>query len=180
MYEVSEDSYLLRNTLRDEPLQSGTAIEVGVGSGVITVVLAEQLDTVIGVDIDGEAVSYCKDKFSDNPSVTIKHSDMFDAVGDVEASVITANPPYLPSTAGDNSDDALDGGETGIEYTVRFLDAAASYLADDGRIYFVASDKADLNGLHDFLDASQYEWRRLRDTRYFFETLYVYRAQALD
>jgi hypothetical protein len=43
-------------------------------------------------------------------------------------------------------------------------------------LYFVASDKAELDRLHQYLDRSSYDYERVSDTRYFFETLYVYEA----
>lgn len=180
MYEVSEDSYLLRNTLRDHDVAGRTAVDIGVGSGVITAVLAERFDDVIGVDIDDEAVSYCEERFENTSNVTIKQSDRFTEVTADDADIITCNPPYLPSTAGEQDDVAIDGGESGIEYTRAFLDEAQAYLASTGVIYFVASDKADLDSLHDYLDQTPYTYERVTNTRYFFETLYVYTARLTD
>ena len=177
MYEVSEDSYLLRNTLRDQGVSGGTAIDVGTGSGVITRVLAERFEKVIGVDIDEEAVAYCQDRFDDTENVTVKHSDRFSDITCENVDIITCNPPYLPSTAGEGNDLAIDGGESGVEYTVAFLDEAKDYLDPSGTVYFVASDKADLERLHTYLDKSPYDYDRVSDTRYFFETLYVYKAR---
>jgi release factor glutamine methyltransferase len=180
MYEVSEDSYLLRNTLRDHDVSGQTAIDVGAGSGVITALLADRYDEVIGVDIDPDAVSYCKERFENTANVTIHESDRFAEVQVDGADIITCNPPYLPSTAGEQGDVAIDGGESGVEYTRAFLDEAQGYLAATGVIYFVASDKADLDRLHDYLEQSGYVYQRVNDTRYFFETLYVYTARITD
>ncbi len=176
MYEVSEDSYLLRNTLRDQGVSGGSAVDIGTGSGVITAFLAERFDEVIGVDIDEEAAAYCQDRFEDVSHVTVKHSDRFTEITRDSADIITCNPPYLPSTAGEGSDVAVDGGESGVEYTLAFLDEAQDYLASSGTVYFVASDKADLDRLHEYFDSSLYDYERVSDTRYFFETLYVYKS----
>lgn len=178
MYDVSEDSYLLRNTLVDDDVSGELALDIGVGSGVITEVLRQRFDEVIGVDIDPDAVTHCQDRFEDRDNVAIVESDLFADVAPVEADVITCNPPYLPSVPGEDGDVALDGGETGIEFTTRFLDKAKAYLARDGDIYVVASSKADLDGLKAYL-AEDWVADWVADTRYFFETLHVIRARPV-
>jgi release factor glutamine methyltransferase len=179
MYEVSEDSYLLRNALVDADVSGGTAVDIGVGSGVITDLLCGRFDDVVGVDVDAEAVRHCRGRFADTENVRIVESDLFDDVPCVEPDLITCNPPYLPSTPGEDGSVALDGGETGIEFTKRFLDEASSWLSGSGEVFFVASSKADMDGLETYLDAS-WSWDVVADTRYFFETLYVLRARPAD
>lgn len=173
MYDASEDSYLLRNALTDDDPGGETAIDIGVGSGVITSVLLERFDEVIGVDIDPDALQHCRAEF---PGATIHRSDRFEAIDDVAADIITCNPPYLPSKPGHDPDPALDGGPSGAEYTVAFLDEARSYLADDGDVWFVASSKADVESIEDALSRFDYTYDVVASTRYFFEELYVYRA----
>lgn len=179
MYEAREDSYLLSNTLRDRDVNGETAVEIGVGSGVVTRVLAERYNDVFGVDIDDDAITHCQDAFKDDDNVTIKHSDRFTNVPGRLAPVdlIACNPPYLPSNPS-VSDPAVDGGASGIEYTQRFLDEAKAFTDENTDVYLVASDKADLDALHDHLDKT-WEYDQVNDASYFFETIIVYHARRL-
>lgn len=109
-----------------------TIVEVGVGSGVISIVLAQHLPhaKIIAVDISEEALAIARkniDSAGLQERIELRHSDLLDAV-DEQIDLLVSNPPYIADDApleanlSYEPDGALYGGEAGDEIIHRLLD----------------------------------------------------------
>ena len=126
-------------------------LDIGTGSGAITISLAYYLKTaqVETVDISLEATAVAKGNAEKNgvsDRVTFLNGDVFEpvAVGTLY-DVIVSNPPYIPS---DDITDlqvevavheprlALDGGLDGYDFYRRIIDEAPAYLNEEGILAF--------------------------------------------
>ena len=66
VYEPAEDSWMMCNYL---PNDLGSVLEIGCGSGIISVHLAKQGNQVTSVDINPKATEVCKSIVSDNVEI---------------------------------------------------------------------------------------------------------------
>ncbi len=100
-------------------------VEVGVGSGVISIVLAQHLKKArfIAVDISTDALHVAKkniDKFALNERIELRESNLLDKV-DEKIDFLVSNPPYiadetiLEKNLSYEPQNALFGGEIGDE-----------------------------------------------------------------
>ena len=100
IYQPSDDSDLLCESILT--FKNKNVLEIGIGSGIILRTLSNQNNTVIGIDINPESLSFVSSSLEklnladnvdlvlgDGPSMFV--SQTFD--------LIVFNPPYLPRDA---------------------------------------------------------------------------------
>ena len=66
--------------------------------------------------------------------------------------MIVSNPPYLPSIDGNIKDDAIYGGQTGVETTLRILSLYKSNLKYNGKIIYLKSSLSDDSKINRFVE----------------------------
>ncbi|MDH4944217.1 peptide chain release factor N(5)-glutamine methyltransferase [Sulfurimonas sp. C5] len=114
---------------KDEKL---TFVEVGVGSGIISVMLARHFQNAkfIAVDISEKALAVAKKnitKFNLQDRIELRHGSLLDKV-DETIDYLVSNPPYIANDAALESNlsyepqNALFGGDIGDEIIQQLLD----------------------------------------------------------
>ena len=109
-----------------------TIVEVGVGSGIISTVLAQQLPKakIIAVDISPDALKVARkniEAFGLSGRIELREGDLLEPITE-EIDILVSNPPYiaadelLESNLDYEPDLALFGGEIGDEIIQRLLD----------------------------------------------------------
>ena len=125
-------------------------LDLGVGSGVIAVTLAAELNDVAGVAlaISEEALEVARRNAEGHDGlekIEFRCSDLFSALTNGEQfDLIVSNPPYireqdyagLPPEVKADPKIALTAGEDGLATIRLILREAPQYLAEDGRIMF--------------------------------------------
>jgi release factor glutamine methyltransferase len=169
VYCPSDDTFLLIDAL--EVVPGDRVLEVGCGSGLVSLHLAKAGAIVTAVDVNQEAAFGAKAAASLNGlRLEVIRSDLFQ---NVEGSfdLIVFNPPYLRGEGTDVSDLAWAGGRTGTETLGRFLEQAPSHLKREGRIVVIVSSDMERTPLKEMLDP--FRVKELRAQHLFFEELRV-------
>jgi len=170
VYKPAEDTFLLLR--HAERLVEGDVLEMGTGSGYITIELSRlpQVRRVVGVDIDPNAIGKARNNAREagvSEAVSFSESDLFQNLGDSRFDWILFNPPYLPSE-GVIDEPSWAGGREGGELLTRFLSEAPPHLSPGGRILAVVSSHSNF----DFENAERrYKIEVLEEVSIFFETL---------
>ncbi len=124
--------------------------DLGVGSGVISVTMAKELNDceILALDISEEALNVARRNAADlgaDYKITFLQSDYFaDVTGQERFDLILANPPYisddeykdLPPEVLSDPQVALTSGSEGLNAVKIILNEAPEYLAEGGRIMF--------------------------------------------
>lgn len=119
-----------------ENTSTATIVEVGVGSGIVSIVLAQHLPDVriIAVDISDDALHVARkniEAFGLEERIELRKSNLLDAV-DEEIDFLVSNPPYIARSAtleknlDYEPDQALFGGKIGDEIIKNLLDEVSS------------------------------------------------------
>jgi len=139
VYEPAEDTFLLISALEKLDLKNKNILEIGTGSGIISLFAARLAKSVVAVDINPEAISCAKENAAQNKigNIEFKESDLFKNI-DEKFDIIVFNPPYLPDEPL-TEDIALDGGPDGRKTIERFLKGAPKFLNPRGRILLLES-----------------------------------------
>lgn len=142
VYGTSGDSELMANSVYIE--KSENFLEIGCGTGIISLVLAKRAKEGIGVDINDRAVEnskYNADRYK-IANVKFFKSDVFEKVSE-KFDVIVCNPPYTNHEASDTIDRMFWDPED--EMKRKFFKEVKKYLKPGGRIYFGWANFADIN-----------------------------------
>ena len=143
-------SYLLARIEQKSRIVS--VIDLGAGSGALAIALSTECDQVraIAVENSKDALFWLHRNVAKYvPEMRVVESDVADALHEVKADFVIANPPYvpddqeLPEDVKREPNVALFGGATGLEIPKRFIEAAARLLKSGG---VLAIEHTELQG----------------------------------
>lgn len=186
MYLPSDDSILLANCMKD--YRGKRALEIGVGSGIITESLSANFEYVIGTDLVLEPLRSCKqndsryhiDKYKQLKDVNGLELICADAASPFRRCVfdlIVSNPPYLPDDYDSGgkriNDGAVYGGTNGIEMTLHIIQSSVLSLKREGSLLLIVSSLSNIPRLDELLRQLNMTMKTIIEKKLFFETLSV-------
>jgi methylase of polypeptide subunit release factors len=140
-----------------------TVLDVGTGSGVIGIFACYQgAGRVVGVDINPAAVQSATHNAQMHGfagTMTVLHSNLFEALGDERFDVITANLPFRNKPAHDVV--AMSQWDTDFKTNTRFFEGVGQHLKPKGRIYFVQSNFGEIEAMKRLAQAAGLQSREL-------------------
>lgn len=169
VYPPSEDSELLIDAL--DVRRGERVLEIGCGSGVVSIHCALAGAEVVCGDVNPRAVALTRMNAAANGAVL--EAVETDVYSNVEGrfDLILFNLPYLPVEEGEGLARAWSGGPDGLGPLPRLLDGAPKHLLPGGRVVVVTSSLMDRKGLRGIL--APYSVRTLAKLPMFFERLSV-------
>ena len=169
MYPPSEDSELLIDAL--DVRRGERVLEIGCGSGVVSIHCALAGAEVVCGDVNPRAVALTRMNAAANGAVL--EAVETDVYSNVEGrfDLVLFNLPYLPVEEGEGLARAWSGGPDGLGPLPRLLDGAPKHLLPGGRVVVVTSSLMDRKGLREIL--APYSVRTLAKLPMFFERLSV-------
>ena len=179
VYDPAEDTLLLANNLTAR--KDDKILEIGVGSGYVSLMASRNAKIVVGTDLNIHAAKLAKlnAKLNNIPNVDFVFGDLFGPIGE-RFDLIVINPPYLPETGGiepRHIDLSWNGGKDGRRVIDKFLEDVSKYLDTNGRILMVQSSISDNNKTMKILVAQGFEVRIIAEEKLFFETLFLIEAK---
>ncbi len=167
VYPYSEDSALLGEAIFRA--KSGeTFLEIGFGNGGNLSKAANRFTLVVGTDIISPS------KFPSNipENSDVLCADRATCFRDAVFDLVAFNPPYLPSET--IEDTTIDGGSTGVEIPLKFLDDALRVLKNGGKILVLLSSLGSTEKFSKFCSDHSVVSSKVGEKKLFFETLTVY------
>lgn len=124
----------------------GEVLDLCSGSGIIAILSAPSARSVIGVEINKEAVEVARFNVILNDlenKVEILKGDLFRPIGSRKFDIIYSNPPFVPVPPGLVYSLYGDGGIDGLKVTRRILEALDEHLRVCGRFLMVGNAIGD-------------------------------------
>jgi HemK-related putative methylase len=155
-----------------------TALDMGTGSGVQAVVLADCGFDVTAVDINPRAVLCARINAALNgvEEIDVLQGDLFDPVGGRTFDLVVFNPPFFMGEATSDFERAWRSNDV-VE---RFARALPGALTAGGKALIVWSSYADDDALLGRLRRASLEARPVRSRRVGAETFTVYEARCSE
>lgn len=181
VYEPAEDTFLLLDALEKEKWKGKeTALEIGPGTGIVSIFLAKRVKEVFAADISRHAALCTKKNILQNgiKNAHVFCGDLFGALGEKKFDIIVFNTPYLPEDKKTCKfkDSAWSGGKSGRETIDLFLPHLESRANKGARIFIVESSRSNYEKTISFLRMHGFHAGVLANKRVFFEEIVVIRA----
>jgi release factor glutamine methyltransferase len=186
LYLPSDDSILLANCIKN--YRGKTALEIGVGSGIITESLSANFEYVIGTDLVLEPLRSCiqnDSRYHINAYKQLKDVNGLELICADAASpfrrcvfdLIVSNPPYLPDDYDSGgkriNDRSVYGGTNGIEMTLHIIQSSILSLKREGSMLIIVSSLSNIPRLEELLRQLNMTLKLIIEKKLFFETLSV-------
>ncbi len=184
MYQPSDDSILLYDCIKE--YHGKLALEIGVGSGVITEALCKNFEYVAGTDIVIDILTRLKEIHpicQDINDGVLKHGTRYDLICSDAASafrmssfdLIVCNPPYLPNDYDIQCkricDETIYGGPTGIEQTLHIVRSSIPSMKKEGSMVIIVSSLSDVLRVHQLTQELDLKIKKIAERKFFFESL---------
>lgn len=128
--------------------RGGRYLDVGTGSGALLLAAGRDHRERVGVDINGRAVAIARFNAELNGiGCTVLEADVFRSPSLGQFDLVTWNLPFhfFPVEEREHNLDG-DGGEMGIELTLRFVELLPSLLTASGRAFLLTSSPTLVDG----------------------------------
>ncbi|CAM3858981.1 methyltransferase [Roseateles saccharophilus] len=126
-----------------------SVLDVGTGSGVIGVFACYRgAGRVVGVDVNPAAIRSATHNAQAHGfagTMQVLQSNLFEALGDEQFDVITANLPFRNKPAHDMV--AMSQWDTDFKTNTGFFEGVGRHLKPKGRIYFVQSNFGEIEAM---------------------------------
>lgn len=165
-------------------------LDMGSGSGVVSIIAASKGAESIAADINPVAIRCITENALQNNfsgQITAIESDLFESLGNIPSpsgrvrsgfDIIFFNPPYYRGNPGNNFERAFKGGPN-LEVIDRFLDDAKNFLVTSGRLCLLVSSDMDLDDMYSRLKTAGYDYKILHTNKKTFETFYIIDAVTI-
>ncbi len=142
VYDTSTDTELMVDVVSIKKDQ--TFVEIGCGSGAVSLLVGRRAKRGVGVDINPEAVRNAKlnKKRLGINNITFLLSDVFNNVKG-QFDVVICNPPYNAYKPADNVEMMFWDDKNSMKR--KFFNQVRKYLKPGGYVYFGWADFADLD-----------------------------------
>ena len=169
VYPPSDDSILFIQSLN---MKNGERVlEIGCGSGVVSIHCAKNGCVVTSGDINPTAVELTRKNAAENGvDITVVETDVYSNI-EGRFDTVLFNLPYLPVDEDGLLARSWSGGPDGLGPLPDLLSGSPDHLNPNGRIVVVISSLMDTQALWDLLD--DYDVENIGELKLFFEKLAV-------
>ncbi|NHV99346.1 MAG: methyltransferase [Thaumarchaeota archaeon] len=161
-----------------ENVNAKRILEIGCGSGIVSLVLARRNVEVVAVDVAMEACKNTLDNFKRNRLQGVVHvvnGYLATAFRDnLVFDVVVSNPPYLPVDQSPVEDLSWAAGKD-ASFSKKLLKNVLPLLSDTGVLFLVQSSLSDVDGLKRTLEEKGFLVEEASFRSFFFEKIILFK-----
>jgi len=137
-------THFILEYLRKQDIEKKSFLELGAGSGLISLYAAQQKAIVTATDISEIAVKNIKENaLKNNFSITVTKSDLFNKVRKKSFEWIVINPPFYAKKPTSDPEHAWYCGEN-FEYFNNLFENIGNYMTEESQVIMVLTDTAPI------------------------------------
>ena len=159
------------------PLQGKKFLELGCGSGLISITAAKKGAAVTASDINPVAVEFLKKNSRENETaIEVIQSDLFFNIPKQAFDIIAINPPYYKKHPLTVKDHAWFCGENG-EYFLWLFDSLADYITAGTEIYMILIEDCDMEMITGFARKNGFVFRCVHCKKNLLEKRFIFKIE---
>jgi release factor glutamine methyltransferase len=166
--------------LTDKVLAGKSFLELGCGSGLVSIVAAKAGAAVTSSDLSLRALENTKHNANlNNVFLKIVYSDLFDSIDKTQFDWIVINPPYYARKPEGEQDLAWHCGEN-FEYFQKLFASLYDHMDSDSQVIMVLTKGADVRTIEDIARKNSFVLELLKENPVFFdERDFLFRIKRL-
>jgi release factor glutamine methyltransferase len=176
----SSTSFLLE-FIAGQPLKNSSLLELGCGTGLISIVASKQGALVFACDLSKTAVENATKNFKDNHvNVDLIHSDLFDAIPKKAFDWIVINPPYYARTIHSDEELAWHCGEN-FQYFQKLFLALNEYMHQNSQVIMVLTQGCNLERIFEIAQSHNFKFEPVKEKDVLFDGKdFLYRITPIN
>ena len=149
---------LLLDFLEKKDLVGKSLLELGAGSGLVSLFAAKQKALVTASDINQKAIKTIQENSQINQlPLTVIESDLFDAFPPQTFDWIIINPPYYPQNPETEKEMAFFCGED-FQYFKKLFSQIKTFVHSDSLVYMILSEDCELKNIESIANLEGINW----------------------
>jgi release factor glutamine methyltransferase len=161
------------------PVVNRSFLELGAGSGLISMVASKRGAYVTSSDINTEAIRYLQINSDHNKtSIHIIQSDLFNDIPRQQFDIIAINPPYYKKNPVSQIDHAWYCGEKG-EYFARLFHSLQDYIHTGSQVLMVLCEGCDIPMIREFAAENGFQMKCVHMKRNMVEMNFIYKIEMI-
>lgn len=166
---------LLLEYISKKELIGKNVLELGAGSGLISIYCARQNAMVTASDINPNAVkNIIKNSELNNVKLEVIESDLFDKIEMRKFDYIIINPPYFPKNPKDEEERAWFCGSD-FQYFKKLFAQLNNYKTQETSVLMILSEDCDLQRITSIANENQFSMNIVFQKKVFGEANYIFR-----
>lgn len=166
---------LLLDFINSIDLKGKNVLELGCGSGIISLLAASKGALVTASDINKTALEALEKASVKNAlPVQIINSNLFDKLHEKHFDYIIINPPYYPKAPKNDKQHAWFCGEN-FEYFEKLFEQLPSYI-EHSEVLMILSEDCDLEKISTIAQQYDLKFKKVLEKKVMTETNYIYKV----
>jgi len=159
------------NTLKFE---GKTFLELGAGTGIISILAVKKGANVYASDISSTAVENIKLNTSkNNVQINIFTSDLFKNIPDMQFDYIIINPPYYSRDPSKEEEYTWFCGSN-FEYFKSLFNSLSNYIGKDSKVFMILSEVCDIQRIKSIGFENKFAWELKMKKQFWGEKNYIF------
>jgi release factor glutamine methyltransferase len=165
---------MLLNFVATLNLEEKTVLELGAGTGIISILAARMGANVYASDISSKAVENIKlNSAINNVQINIIISDLFKNIPDMKFDYIIINPPYYDRDPKEEEEYAWFCGNK-FEYFKSLFNSLSNYIGKDSKVFMILSEVCDLHKIKSIGLENEFVWKLIVKKQFWGEKNYIF------
>ena len=167
-------SKILLNFVETLNLESKAFLELGAGTGIISILAAKKGAAVYASDISSKAVENVKlNAAKNNVQINIFTSDIFKNIPDMQFDYIIINPPYYNRDPNEEEEYAWFCGSN-FEYFKSLFNSLSNYIGKDSKVFMILSEVCDIQEIKSIGMEKEFAWKLKMKKQFWGEKNYIF------